>query len=189
MIAEEFVVNIPPPCNLTDADDREVLAALWFDAATLGYAIDYPQSKFELICYHLTRSRYNISVFTFVLLLHSSLPFFEPPICPWSMNNKGEELQLDYTGNGRYMSFQMSRTISLFCVLFYVVDIMLRFIVNWSGYHGSKGVDAKRHYKDKWVLWRLACVLAMLVETVAFFTTKTPFRFTRSLVPVLYITV
>ena len=179
---EELEIVPPPTCDLSP-HDKEILAGLWFDDATLGVTIDYPQSRFELLCYYLTRSRYNITTYTLITIIQTCLPFCEPPSCPWTQAKSNEDIDMNYTDNGRYMSLQTSRIISLICICLYSLDVMLRLIIN------NRRRGSKPGYKSKWVLFRLLCCVAMLIETVVFFINGNPFRFTRCLVPVLYITV
>jgi hypothetical protein len=172
---------LPPPSNLS-IPDKELLAGLWFDDGTLGVTIDYPQSQFELYCYYLTRSRYNIMMYTAITALQICLPFCEPPSCPWTVYKNNETIDMNYTENGRYMSLHTSRVLSLICILIYSLDVILRLIVN-------RRRSTTPGYKSKWVLFRMLCCIAMLTETIVFFVDDNPFRFTRCLVPLLYITV
>lgn len=187
---EELETQLPPPSSLAEGD-KEALAALWFDDGTLGVSIDYPQTNFELKCYELSRSRYNTVFFTLTTFIHLLLPFFEPPLCPWEMESNGENVDYNYTDDGKYISLQWSRIISLFCVLAYCIDIYMRMVINSSG-KGQAGTlskfsQFKPGYKDMWVLFRLVCCVAMLIETFAFFISGTALRFTRCLVPLMYI--
>lgn len=189
---DELDVQLPPPSTLSNVD-KEALAALWFDDGTLGVSIDYPQTNWELKCYQMSRSRFNTVFFTLVTFVHLMLPFLEPPICPWEMAIHGENVDYDYTDSGHYISLQGSRIISLFCVLTYCIDIYMRIVINSKGMFGTStvgtlsGQQIKPGYKDMWVLFRLICCIAMLIETFAFFISGTPLRFTRSLVPLMYI--
>jgi hypothetical protein len=188
---EELETQFPPPSSLCAAD-KEVLAALWFDDGTLGVSVDYPQTHFELKCYQISRSRYSTVFFTLTTFIHILLPFFEPPICPWTLEQGGESVDYNYTGDGMYLSLQWSRIISLFCVLMYFIDIFMRMIINSAQDEKKTGtlnseLSIKPGYKDMWVLFRLLCCTAMLIETFAFFISGTPLRFTRCLVPLMYI--
>jgi hypothetical protein len=151
------------PEDLTQQEKYE-LAANWYRDGLSGRKIDFPQSSFELTCMKVARSRRMLLLFSFACALHISLPFLNPPYCPWRdyINNEDlagrDKLYSNYPNYSTLLSFEFLIT------LVYFAELAARLLVN-----NMENIKARKlsfDIKDKWTIFRLVCVCVIFIEVL-----------------------
>lgn len=181
LYAEELACSPPPVCELADIDDRAMVASRLYEDAVAGRKVDFPQTRFQIYCYTLTRSKRFLLLYTLVCFFQAILPFFTEPSCPWNEINRGLSYD-EYYKSGAYLSHGVMNVLDLMCVLVYCVEVFARLSVNFH----LNDIRSRLRY-DAWASVRLVCVVLLLIDVLVGFGTFSSFLFSRCLLPVIYI--
>lgn len=181
LYAEELACSPPPVCELADGNDRAMVASRLYEDAVAGRKVDFPQTRFQIYCYTLTRSKRFLFFYSLVCFFQAILPFFTEPSCPWNEISRGLTYA-EYYQSGNHLSHGAMNVLDLLCTLVYCVEVFARLSVNFH----LNDIRSRLLY-DAWATVRLVCVALLLVDVLVGFGTYSSFLFSRCLLPVIYI--